>query len=679
MFQKRRFCRHIQKGCIQMELIYVYIDKYRNYKEVELPLSGRFDVKYDKLENMIFINRNEQYQDIYPSYIKNINAVVGRNSVGKTNLLDLIGMKIDDRNKNNAEYRIVLKKKNKIGYRYPDDVEKEIQYAEYFLIYYLGIDDSGEELFCFEGNCISSSAKIVNNTIPDFNYFDSKGWFSVACYYHKGKFEYKYDMNIKKGEYELKNLRIYGDYRGEQDKLAIISFRENYNPEIYDHISLKPQDDYKIAIPRRIAKLKSNLWINKIKVLLYFLQEKYNGKADMFSDKEYTLKIKYYSPYIDKEHMFFQEIYTTIDDKWRYKCKVIEDFIKYIYAVQLSSVEKERVKSVKLIENEINTYEDVIQYYISILEHLIDYIDGDAKRFFFSEFNNFVSVLDNRYIKITSESIDIVLNKDTQLKNIEKVIDVLLDRDYKNSEFEEMFAMFSGFFEPILKELSDSETNNLGIYASVMEQIDNRLFSDGKEKFILIFDEPEINMHPELARNFINDIVKFLGAFADDRCFQIIISTHSPFILSDILSCNTLFLEKDSNGMCKVQQPNISIFSANIHDMLCDGFFMEYTIGEYSRKILDDVIDNLFDEKIENDEKMSPEKIKYIISNVGEPILKAKLQNEFDKKYLSDTSEISEDEIITRIRETCKMNSNPEILRDKILKIIDGENNEFDK
>lgn len=131
--------------------------------------------------------------------------------------------------------------------------------------------------------------------------------------------------------------------------------------------------------------------------------------------------------------------------------------------------------------------------------------------------------------------------------------------------------------------------------------------------------------------------------------------------------------------MCKVQQPNISIFSANIHDMLCDGFFMEYTIGEYSRKILDDVIDNLFDEKIENDKKMNPEKIKYIISNVGEPILKAKLQNEFDKKYLSDTSEISEDEIITRIRETCKMNNNPEILRDKILKIIDGENNEFDK
>lgn len=677
MFQKRRFCRHIQKGCIQMELIYVYIDKYRNYKEVELPLSGRFDVKYDKLENMIFINRNEQYQDIYPSYIKNINAVVGRNSVGKTNLLDLIGMKIDDRNKNNAEHRIIFKEKNKIGYRYPDDVEAEFQYAEYFLIYYLGIDDSGEELFCFEGNCINSFAKIVKNVIPLSRYYHGKGWFSIACSYHNGKFKYKYDMNKKKEGYDI-NV----DNRNEQDKLAIISFRENYNSEIYNRISLKPQDDTKITIPRRIAKLKSNLWINKIKVLLYFLKEKYNGKADMFSDKEYTLKIKYYSPYIDEENMFFQEIYTTIDNKWRYKCKVIEDFIKYIYATQLSSVERERVKSVKLIENEIKTYKNVIKYYILILNNLLecmDYVEDDAKRFFFSEFNDFVSVLDNRYIKITSESIDIVLNKDTQLKNIEEVIDVLLDRDYKNSEFNEMFAIFGSFFEPILKELSGGETNNLGIYASVREQIDNRLFSYGKEEFILIFDEPEINMHPELARNFINDIVKFLGAFADDRCFQIIISTHSPFILSDILSCNTLFLEKDSNGMCKVQQPNISIFSANIHDMLCDGFFMEYTIGEYSRKILDDVIDNLFDEKIENDEKMSPEKIKYIISNVGEPILKAKLQNEFDKKYLSDTSEISEDEIITRIRETCKMNSNPEILRDKILKIIDGENNEFDK
>ena len=99
-----------------MELIYIYIDKYRNNKETELSLGDRFNIEYDKYSNNLSIERNNKNQNIYPSCITNINAIVGRNSVGKTNLIDLIGMKICDRQKNNAEYEIVYKKKNTIGF-----------------------------------------------------------------------------------------------------------------------------------------------------------------------------------------------------------------------------------------------------------------------------------------------------------------------------------------------------------------------------------------------------------------------------------------------------------------------------------------------------------------------------------------------------------------------------------
>ena len=87
-----------------MELIYIYIESFRNIKNLDLTLSDKFKVTYDNTSKNISIIRNESYiNNIYPSYIQNINAIVGKNGVGKTNIIDLIGMKIDDRNKNNAE------------------------------------------------------------------------------------------------------------------------------------------------------------------------------------------------------------------------------------------------------------------------------------------------------------------------------------------------------------------------------------------------------------------------------------------------------------------------------------------------------------------------------------------------------------------------------------------------
>ena len=43
-----------------MELIYIYIDKYRNYKETELSLGDRFNIEYDKYSNNLSIERNNK-------------------------------------------------------------------------------------------------------------------------------------------------------------------------------------------------------------------------------------------------------------------------------------------------------------------------------------------------------------------------------------------------------------------------------------------------------------------------------------------------------------------------------------------------------------------------------------------------------------------------------------------
>ena len=111
--------------------IYMYIDSFRNFNNVGIALSNKFTVLYDSKEQNISIIKKPNHINIYPSNIQNISAIVGKNSVGKTNLLDLIGMKIDDRNKNNAENKITYEMDPDTGLR--NRFVKEEKFAKYFM------------------------------------------------------------------------------------------------------------------------------------------------------------------------------------------------------------------------------------------------------------------------------------------------------------------------------------------------------------------------------------------------------------------------------------------------------------------------------------------------------------------------------------------------------------------
>ena len=80
-----------------MELIYIYIDKYRIYHDQAFSFSNKFNINYDPKSNSLSISRNEEYIDIYPSNIVGISGIVGKNATGKTSLLSLIGDRIEDR------------------------------------------------------------------------------------------------------------------------------------------------------------------------------------------------------------------------------------------------------------------------------------------------------------------------------------------------------------------------------------------------------------------------------------------------------------------------------------------------------------------------------------------------------------------------------------------------------
>lgn len=108
----------------------------------------------------------------------------------------------------------------------------------------------------------------------------------------------------------------------------------------------------------------------------------------------------------------------------------------------------------------------------------------------------------------------------------------------------------------------------------------------------LLFDEIEICFHPNFQRIFISELLRNLNEMDIEniKSINILFSTHSPFILSDIPQSNILRLESGSKSTKQFHQT----FGANIHDLLANDFFLkDGFIGEFAKEKINDIIHNL--------------------------------------------------------------------------------------
>ena len=135
----------------------------------------------------------------------------------------------------------------------------------------------------------------------------------------------------------------------------------------------------------------------------------------------------------------------------------------------------------------------------------------------------------------------------------------------------------------------------------------------------ILFDEVELYFHPEFQRTFISDLLRSLNNLKLDKIKEvnILFSTHSPFILSDLPSSNILRLK---NG--EPQSNSKQTFAANIYDLLKDDFFLENgVIGEFAKEKIQKVLESNSDHFEEN--------LK-IIDLIGDPLLKGVVSEKFN-------------------------------------------------
>jgi restriction system-associated AAA family ATPase len=178
--------------------------------------------------------------------------------------------------------------------------------------------------------------------------------------------------------------------------------------------------------------------------------------------------------------------------------------------------------------------------------------------------------------------------------------------DYKKPEYNWFFNFTNYFIKQedkeskkekkfLLKQLSDGEQqflHTLGICLMLKNK-----------RTLLLLDEPETHFNPDWWSKFINILRKTLEAGGEDFLTKdIIITSHSPFIISDCLPDKVIICEK---GKIPINA-TFNTFGTSI-DIITEIIFKNsQTIGDYSKSKLQDIkFDEIKSERDVEDAKNS--------------------------------------------------------------------------
>lgn len=173
-------------------------------------------------------------------------------------------------------------------------------------------------------------------------------------------------------------------------------------------------------------------------------------------------------------------------------------------------------------------------------------------------------------------------------------------------------------------EFSQGERNFYNHFLFLMFINKNYLKFEENENTFFLIDEPDTTFHPNWQKKYINQLLNIYKNYKKNIHF--IITSHSPFIISDLPKENIIFLQKGKQVY--PFEDGKQTFGANIHTLLSHGFFMkDGLMGEFAK-----------------------EKIQSII-NYHEELLKKELTKEENKNQRENEKKIYEKEHKTNFRQ----------------------------
>lgn len=223
-----------------------------------------------------------------------------------------------------------------------------------------------------------------------------------------------------------------------------------------------------------------------------------------------------------------------------------------------------------------------------------------------------------------------------QFSKIQQLLEILSKIEgenyiLKNTEYKNIIDRFMGEITFSWDGLSSGELALLNLFGR-LHSIKKNLKATN---ILLLLDEVDLGLHPEWQRRWISVALPIIKEIFKDKHIQIIMTTHSPIMLSDIYAENVIMLRKDTNGNRIIvenqgmEKNQVTTFGQNIHDLYRDSFFLESTRGEYAKEQIQETTKVLYELELWQDEE----------SRIRD-IYKGKCKERYKELFASDTEDL---------------------------------------
>ena len=216
---------------------------------------------------------------------------------------------------------------------------------------------------------------------------------------------------------------------------------------------------------------------------------------------------------------------------------------------------------------------------------ILDYwVNEETRRAFVANFTDALELFQSFQVLLTLNlyTVSEVLKADLYLSPSHYVSETVptLASDQRIMRFK--FVRFSkqGVDKPMmLKELSDGEHQLLHSLGLCL------LFRNTNSLFLL--DEPETHFNPDWRANFITRVRQCMPD-NDDVGQEMLITTHTPFLISDSKPDKVLMFKKDKDtGVVSISHPDYNTLGASINKITMSTFGKRETIGGHAQTLLE--------------------------------------------------------------------------------------------
>ncbi|RKD96806.1 AAA family ATPase [Marinifilum flexuosum] len=667
-----------------MELLYVWIEDYKNIKKQGFNFSPKhwFDFKpeEDKEGNIIggtlhHEERNTNYpKDFFGENISNVTAIVGKNGSGKSTLMEAIfkfslGSAFETNGIPFVEIQdipgifktIIIYSKNKTtkycGFTNLDIIIKHLDIERKPLDFHLKTTKSFIPNDDLE-NPYEQTKKV--NFIPSYlNIY--------PCYYSNifdeikiQEYKNREDIWFRTND-TIQNNSIPNTFRTDISINNRIKSFQNISDFHHSEITqqaifinqfIQLEEDLPFSLPPYLI-INLNFSVQNLKDLLERSELRMNWLKQHIHTEPYYLPNKFSDQII--LFLWLKGLTETNIDDYDTKQK-IQRFIKSIdltTEIEWSDTFLEFIAILFESQEKITTFPknnfDIIEYFIGVKEIITS---GLLKKYDYNRKNGIKSFRLQDSSNINRMNYFINNAKRINFSNIFQFGFSYDKNDIFNSmsSGEKALLKFGSNMWHLISKIKENHTD---IISNILTEDRIKI----PDNLLIMLDEAELTLHPEWQKTFLDWSLRIIQIVCKDfDSIQVLYSSHSPFFLSDLPKENVIFLKsqkgKDVNDnsinlchVCKRKEQPEYTFGANIHSLYRNSFFLENGLmGEFAKGKIDQVIRNLNNELQNEEDKMSPGDMLFVIQQIGEPLLKNKLQEMFDhyEFELNDEIEILE-------------------------------------